>query len=76
MTDKFNQIIEKEREECKRLRLKAMEVERDYSTLVTEITSHIKMEAKSHADDYLQISKQSFDQEKLEIKEKLTELEY
>lgn len=64
MTDKFSQIIEKEREECKRLRLKAMEVERDYSTLVTEITNHAKLEAKSHADDYLQISKQSFDQEK------------
>ena len=53
-----------------------MEVERDYSTLVTEITNHAKLEAKSHADDYLQISKQSFDQEKQEIKNKVLELEY
>lgn len=41
-----------------------MEAERDYSTLVSEIIHHAKMEAKSHADDLLQISKQSFDQEK------------
>ena len=51
MTDKFSQTIEKEREECKKLRLKAMEAERDYSTLVSDITHHAKMEAKSHADD-------------------------
>ena len=30
-----------------------MEADRDFSTLVSEITHHAKMEAKSHADDYL-----------------------
>ncbi len=51
MTEKFSQIIEQEREESKKVRLKAMEAERDYSTLVSEITNHVKLEAKSYADD-------------------------
>lgn len=53
MTNNLKQIIEKERLDCEKMRVKLIENTSDLSSLVTEITNRAKIEAKSHADEYL-----------------------
>lgn len=51
-----------------------MQVQKDYSTLVREITERAKFEARMHADEYLQVSKQSLEIEKIELRQKYEDI--
>ena len=76
MTEKFSQIIEKEKIDCQKMRLRQIKSEKDYSTLVSDITERAKAEAKAQADEQLKVGKQSLDMEKAEIRRNCEELQY
>jgi len=57
LQEKYVHMIDVERQECKKLRLRALEAERDYSTLVKEVTDKAKFDAKQHSDSIIVVAK-------------------